>query len=622
MKPASSSTFTHKIDIFLIVLLAVITFLYCGFYAQFHVDPHHDGIILKPAFDVLHGKKLFVETFTQYGALTTLIHTFFMSIFGTTLWALRFSAVISYTLISILLYKLWRQLFSPLVTFGLGLLWLATAYFPNQQIIVPFLGWSSVYALLFQLFAIWLMVLFIKTNKHIFLVAAGCSATLTFWARQPVGALLGMAISSFLMWRAIILPNKQSRVVELFYFITGAVLATLPFLVWLASFNGIPDWWQQSLVLAFDFGTRLSNSFSIDPILNTLFPALSASKKNVLWNGVVVSTIILAFAYSSTTLIKAKKTTQKSWIILLLAMTGLASWLQFFPAADQSHFFWAASPLIGLGVFGIHQSLTFLLKYGAQELKFKSTHSWRWLPAVSTFCLLMATSVSFFVTDVRGWRYYQNTHFVTLSEPSVLAKMRVTSDEAKVLSDLQTRLQIYFSSYPQKSYINISPDALYGMIDTQHVYFFHEQHVYWDWATETIFKDYPEKLITTVSTTRPLIIMREPIAFLELENYCQTDLAINHVMRIHTFQRPLLVRVPAEDLLRTEVISGKLLVKPLVEKVAINEIWANDQLLEKATPALEVNEVMETTIPNNYQHLNIIFTSPNFGKCQLAINKP
>ena len=51
-------------------LVFLLTVGVVGALAVLQVDPHHDGVMLKPAFDVAAGQTLFRDTFTQYGALT------------------------------------------------------------------------------------------------------------------------------------------------------------------------------------------------------------------------------------------------------------------------------------------------------------------------------------------------------------------------------------------------------------------------------------------------------------------------------------------------------------------------------------------------------------------------
>src|SRR5258708_16448162 len=63
--------------------------------APLGVDQHHDGIMLKPALDVLSGQVMFRDTFTQYGALTTYLQEVALSI-PTTLLVMRLMTVMAY----------------------------------------------------------------------------------------------------------------------------------------------------------------------------------------------------------------------------------------------------------------------------------------------------------------------------------------------------------------------------------------------------------------------------------------------------------------------------------------------------------------------------------------------
>jgi hypothetical protein len=525
-----------RLHIRFLLLFVIITLVYTGFYAQFHVDPHHDGIILKPAVDVLSGKKLFVDTFTQYGALSTLIHVSFLKVFGETLLVQRMSAVAAYGIIAVFFYLISRKFFSPVVSFLVGLLWLSTAYFPNQAIIVPFLAWSSVYALLFQLIAIWSLTVFLEKRAARYIFLTGVSCALAFWARQPVGVFLTAAISVFLLLRTTVLPRRSVQLKILGVFGGGVAVATFPFILWLLSFGGMRDWWAQSIVLAFHFGSRLSGSFSFDPILIKLFPSVFESKKNLLWLLTIATTLIISLSQFISVAVHTSKASARAWILLALGITGLASWMQFFPANDQSHFFWAGTPLLPLFVYTSYHSITFVLKHGWEELGKPKLRSIEIISGVLTSVLILVSFSSFFATAVSGIRYYTRAPFETLTSPPVLVSMRVAREEKEVLGSVEDKLQTYFARYPGKTYINVTPDALYGLFDS-HAYFFHKQHVYWDWASEAVFTDYMSALDSYVSAHRPLILVRDP---LEFEDYCTIDLAI---------QRPLLVRVPIEDVI-------------------------------------------------------------------------
>ena len=58
------------------------TFLISGYLSTIGVEPHHDGIMFKPAVDFAEGKMLFKESFSQYGALTVLLQGLAIKIFG------------------------------------------------------------------------------------------------------------------------------------------------------------------------------------------------------------------------------------------------------------------------------------------------------------------------------------------------------------------------------------------------------------------------------------------------------------------------------------------------------------------------------------------------------------
>jgi hypothetical protein len=89
-----------KSDAFFFLVVGVMTF--CIFYpfASIGIDSHHDGIMLKPAMDILSNQILFRESFTQYGALTTYIQSLFLGVFGATLKVLKLSTVCMYALSS------------------------------------------------------------------------------------------------------------------------------------------------------------------------------------------------------------------------------------------------------------------------------------------------------------------------------------------------------------------------------------------------------------------------------------------------------------------------------------------------------------------------------------------
>src|SRR3954470_22772839 len=73
---------------------------------SYGVDPHHDGIMLKPALDVLAGQTLFRDTFMQYGALTTYLQALALWI-QPTLMSLRALTLLAHAVALLFLYAAW-----------------------------------------------------------------------------------------------------------------------------------------------------------------------------------------------------------------------------------------------------------------------------------------------------------------------------------------------------------------------------------------------------------------------------------------------------------------------------------------------------------------------------------
>jgi hypothetical protein len=84
-----------KYDIWIGAVLALATGLIFAPLASIGVSQHHDGIMLKPALDVLSGQILFRDTFTQYGPLTTGLHVLALWI-EPSLLSMRLLTVVAY----------------------------------------------------------------------------------------------------------------------------------------------------------------------------------------------------------------------------------------------------------------------------------------------------------------------------------------------------------------------------------------------------------------------------------------------------------------------------------------------------------------------------------------------
>ncbi len=187
------------LDIALSVVAFGVTF---GLFFPFSlrgIDPHHDGIMLKPALDVLSGQTLFRDTFSQYGPLTTFIHVVFLWALGPTLSAIKIATVVCYALSASALVTYWR-VFLPrsLVVLSLAV-WLFFAPFFDMDFTM--LPWSSVPALFFQTLGAFFQVKAIsKWSPKLYPALSGLSCACVFLCRQPVGGCLLLSLTCVFVW--------------------------------------------------------------------------------------------------------------------------------------------------------------------------------------------------------------------------------------------------------------------------------------------------------------------------------------------------------------------------------------------------------------------------------------
>jgi hypothetical protein len=221
--------------------------------ASLGVDPHHDGIMLKPALDVLSGQVLFRDTFAQYGALTTYLQAAALW-FQPTLLSLRLQTVGAYAVTLFFLYAAWRIILPRSLTVlscGFFLLFIP-AYEKNwldqYWILHP---WSSVFAMMFQaigLYALFRMIAGEQSARWGFLLGAVC--TCAFWCRQPVGIL--MAVCLVATWLALCrtnwAPTNQSRRSVLAGIVGGFGAFHVGLLGGILFSGAGPEWWYQNFI--------------------------------------------------------------------------------------------------------------------------------------------------------------------------------------------------------------------------------------------------------------------------------------------------------------------------------------------------------------------------------------
>lgn len=176
-------------------------FFYLAFCATLSVDSHHDGTMFKACYGIVHGKKLFLEVSTQYGALTSYIQALFLKLFGETVLVMRRSTVVFYCGLFVLFSCIFKRFLSTKYCCLAQSLLLLLGTF-NYMCFMP---WASVYGMFFLLLTVWCFLRAHETGNNLILFGAGTAAACVFWCRQPMGITACLAGIRFR------LPNHEDN---------------------------------------------------------------------------------------------------------------------------------------------------------------------------------------------------------------------------------------------------------------------------------------------------------------------------------------------------------------------------------------------------------------------------
>ena len=339
------------------IVLFILVSLFILPFAITNIDSDHDGILLKPALDVASGKVLFKESLTQYGALTVFLQAAALTI-TPFLFGIRLSAVFSYAFIAVFLVAIWSRFLSKKLTLIALILWLSLAPFYNFY----FHSWSSVYALVFQLVALLSILRYFETKKKYHLFLSGIGAALAFWSRQPVGVFLLASIFFLLILTERLQMIKRKEAIRgMGIVFIGAAFASVPFFIYLIGNYALTDWWIQSFLGAKAWAIAV-RGISFIQVVKSLSIAKFWKEIHLyfIWLLLPLSALYLFFNSIKSIWHKRIKSSKEK-ILMVSTMILLASWMQYYPVTEPSHFFWAATPMVGFFVYFLHQ---FVYRFG------------------------------------------------------------------------------------------------------------------------------------------------------------------------------------------------------------------------------------------------------------------
>jgi len=354
-----------------------VAFGFHAYLAPYGIDPHHDGIMFKPALDVSQGHMVFRDTFTQYGGVTVLLQAAALKVLGPRLLVIKLQTALMYGVGFLLFWRSWCRLVPSILATVVCIVGSVTG--PDS--IASSLPWSSVYAFAFQGLTLLLTIRYFERGKELELVFAGASAALAFWCRQPVGVLLagGMLVALTLV-AAHVTPNYaraprsySTRVVfgysplgrmasALVLFGAGLAGTNAAILLWLTANHAVVDWWKQSIVFARIWGSATGGGFALEQIIACLFPGGHL----LVW--CLMAVVIAVQAMRSTTVFLDPKSGARdlqSVCALLASTVAVTSWAQYYPVACDYHCYWGGIAMFGVfayAFYATHRSSSGILR--------------------------------------------------------------------------------------------------------------------------------------------------------------------------------------------------------------------------------------------------------------------
>jgi hypothetical protein len=466
------------LNILQLLFVVALTLFVAGKFAPLGVDPHHDGIMMKPAIDMLHGKTLFKDSFTQYGALSTLIQTTSLKLFGEHLIVIKYLTVAFYGGIAALLWIVWSIFLpSPLATLTV-LIWVGLFGFYKKELYI-FLAWSSVYALFAQMLSIYFLIMWAKWKKPALLFCVGVCAAAAFWFRQPAGIYIFASV--FIFWFAAWI--KKVKLPSLFPLIIGFLFVHLLFFYWLIQNGSLTYWWAQSIGFAASWAHTVA--------LQYRFPIFQISKLLPLSYSAVSIWVLFpaAVLYQGYILLKQKKLSPTHLQLLAAVCVSLFSWLQYYPQDDPRHCFWAATPMMGFFVYSAWYNKNKGLKH------------------FIIFCLFLLFLAPDIFNGLRNASNKLEVQYYTFTGNTVLKGMKENKQNYLYFQSLIKAIREEEKQRPDTFVLSATADALYSLLG-KNIMNCSRYYVDWRWGIydKNIEKIYTSETRSCIQKYKPLIL--------------------------------------------------------------------------------------------------------------------
>ncbi|HCM82096.1 MAG: hypothetical protein UW37_C0008G0023 [Candidatus Gottesmanbacteria bacterium GW2011_GWA2_44_17] len=483
----------QKNRIYIPLLLFLLTFAVSGYFSTIGIDPHHDGIMFKPALDVANGKMLFKDTFSMFNVLSLLIQGAALLIFGKYLITIKLCNAFFYGLISVLVYSIFKRFLPRSVVVATVILWIFSApYF-----LWTFLAWSTVYALFFLLASLYFLILSIeKKDKKAFILLSGICAAFTFWTRQNIGIVLCLMFMAFFFYEGILRAvSLKESIRRSLLFLSGLFVISSVIILWLLTNGALNDWWLQSFVHPHLWSIPVTQNYTFQLILQNLFPVTYSQSPVSLWFLMPIITLYVFLKYVIVSLYSPKSVSART--VLACIFISIAAWTEYYPIVCYRHVYWGATVMFGTFALFVYH----LAKDISGPFTKKSTLITNCL-TILFLLIVFYPEVSYRITE--GIKKSQ-AQYTVLTAPSVLQGMRVTENEADYYTRMASEISSFLDNNPGKNVINLTMDALYLTFD-QRIQNIHPAYVNLMFLNSDVYPAYWRTYETYWQKNQPLII--------------------------------------------------------------------------------------------------------------------
>ena len=492
----------ENLDTIIAALFALLMYIIAARFARLDIDVHHDGILLKPAIDVLNGMVLFRDTFTQYGAFFTYFQAMAMAVFGVELLTIRLQTAFMYAVTAFFSYKCWRFFLPRGLAVISGFLFIGMSPF----FVYVFYPWSSVASKALMAIIIFCLMKFIENKNHKYILLVGLFTAINFFTRQPVGIVAFAGTLFLLVCYHVFMEKENAGLKKIFAnYLLGVFSVVLLYFLYLAVVGAFYDWYAQSIRYMFRFGTARADRHAqalahggpgFLNFFNFLFFHLFPRHQSAIWTAMPVVCILLFLNFCSDKIplkeiFREKRlklvnsASEKELYILTFVVLAIASWHQYFPVSCINHVYWAAGFMAGIFVY-----------FFWEIINLKSI-------VKKSVCMGLVILFFFFADinhKIRTGIHRYNIPRVTIDYGFHLNGMRVSADEYNFFRVYFEFLEQLKEMLPERQFLNLTNCAFWGItfdVSLTNMTFY---------SGNVIYNNHTEDLRRIKETHRPIII--------------------------------------------------------------------------------------------------------------------